>query len=170
MNASAAVVDRDVAAAPPQGLRGIRLKRLAGYVGIGLAVIAAAIFGYHWVTGGRFLESTDDAYVGGDITVIAPKVAGFIEQVAVTDNQRVAAGDLLVKLDDRDYKAALARAEAAAEAQRATLSNLDATRRLQQSVIAQTRASVAAADAEVGRTHDDEVRFRDLSAHSAASV
>ena len=54
-------------------------------------------YGYHYLTVGRFIESTDDAYVGGDITVIAPKVAGFIEQVAVTDNQRVSAGDLLVK-------------------------------------------------------------------------
>ena len=80
-----------------------------------------AAYGYHWVTVGRFIENTDDAYVGGDITVIAPKVAGFIEKVAVTDNQRVEAGELLVKLDDRDYRAALNRAEAAADAQRATL-------------------------------------------------
>jgi membrane fusion protein, multidrug efflux system len=128
------------------------------------------VYGYHWLTVGRFIESTDDAYVGGDITVIAPKVAGFIEQVAVTDNQRVNAGDLLVKLDDRDYKAALARAEAAADAQRATLANLDATRRLQLAVIAQAHASITAAEAEVKRSHDDEVRFRDLSAHSAASI
>ena len=132
-----------------------------------LAVVA---YGYHWVTVGRFLQSTDDAYVGGDITVIAPKVAGFIEQVAVTDNQRVEAGELLVKLDDRDYRAALARAEAAADAQRATLENLDATRRLQQAIIAQAHSGITAADAEVSRTHDDEIRFRDLSAHSAASV
>ena len=88
---------------------------------IGAAAVAVAAYGYHWFTVGRFIESTDDAYVGGDITVIAPKVAGFIDQVAVTDNQRVEAGELLVKLDDRDYKAALARAEAAADAQRATL-------------------------------------------------
>ena len=183
MNASAVVVDRDVAApASPStgasdrdtstshGIRGIGLKRLALYGALGLAVLAGAAYGHHWLTVGRFIEDTDDAYVGGDITVIAPKVAGFIEQVAVTDNQRVEAGQLLVKLDDRDYRAALARAEAAAEAQRATLSNLDATRRLQLAIIAQAHAGVTAAEAEVKRSHDDEVRFRDLSAHSAASV
>src|ERR1700753_2588374 len=119
MNASAPALDRDVAAPAPRGLLGIGIKRLAIYAAIGLAVVAVAAYGYHWVTVRRFIESTDDAYVGGDITVIAPKVAGFIEQVAVTDNQRVEAGDLLVKLDDRDYKAALARAEAAADAQAA---------------------------------------------------
>lgn len=170
MNASAAAVDRDVAAPTAHGLLGIGIKRLAIYCAIGLAAIAVAAYGYHWVTVGRFMESTDDAYVGGDITVIAPKVAGFIEHVAVTDNQRVEAGELLVKLDDRDYRAALARAEAAADAQRATLANLDATRRLQQALIAQARAGITAADAEVGRTHDDSVRFKDLSAHAAASV
>src|SRR5690349_24454284 len=83
-----------------------------------LIVAGAALYGQHWWTTGRFIESTDDAYVGGDITVIAPKVAGFIAEVAVTDNQAVRAGDLLVKLDDRDYRAALARAEARSEERR----------------------------------------------------
>jgi membrane fusion protein, multidrug efflux system len=170
MNASAAVVDRDVAAPTSPGIVGIGIKRLAVYCAIGLAALAVVSYGYHWVTVGRFLQSTDDAYVGGDITVIAPKVAGFIDQVAVTDNQRVEAGELLVRLDDRDYRAALARAEAAADAQRATLENLDATRRLQQAIIAQAHSGTVAADAEVSRTHDDEIRFRDLSEHSAASV
>jgi membrane fusion protein (multidrug efflux system) len=170
MNASAAAVDREVAAPPSQGILGIGLKRLGLYAAIGLATIAVVSYGYHWVTVGRFIESTDDAYVGGDITVIAPKVAGFIEQVAVTDNQRVEAGQLLVKIDDRDYQAALARAAAAADAQRATLANLEATRRLQTAIIAQAHAGITAADAEVSRTHDDAVRFRDLSAHSAASI
>jgi membrane fusion protein (multidrug efflux system) len=170
MNASAAVVEREVVVPSSSGILGIGLKRLACYSAIGLAAVAVVAYGYHWAMVGRFIESTDDAYVGGDITVIAPKVAGFIERVAVTDNQQVAAGELLVKLDDRDYKAALARAEAAADAQRATLANLDATRRLQQAIIAQAHAGVTAADAEVKRTHDDEVRFRDLSAHSAASI
>jgi membrane fusion protein, multidrug efflux system len=145
-------------------------KRLALYVAIGLGALAVLSYGYRWVTSGRFFESTDDAYVGGDITVIAPKVAGFIERVAVTDNQRVQAGELLVKLDDRDYRAVLARAQAAVEAQQATLANLDASRRLQLAVIEQARAGVSAADAELQRARDDEVRFRELSAASAASV
>ncbi len=144
-----------------------RLVLLAG----GAAMLAAlAIYAYHWFTYGRFIESTDDAYVGGDITVIAPKVSGLIAQVAVTDNQRVRAGDLLVKLDDRDYRAALAQTDAAVSGERALLANLDAKRHLQHAVILQARADIAAADAETVRTHDDEVRFRELSAHGAASI
>lgn len=148
----------------------IGAKRLALYAAVGAGIVAAAGYGHYWQTTARYIESTDDAYVGGDITVIAPKVAGFIEQVAVTDNQTVQAGDLLVKLDDRDYRAALARAEAAADAQQATLDNLDATRRLQIAVIEQTRAGVTAANAELTRAHDDAARFKELSAHSAASI
>ena len=71
-----------------------------------LMAIAAAKFARDWWTVGRFMESTDDAYVGGDVTVIAPKVAGFVGQLLVSDNQQVHAGDLLLKLDDRDYRAA----------------------------------------------------------------
>jgi len=77
---------------------------------------------------------------------------------------------LLVKLDDRDYRATLERAQAAVDAQQATLANLDATRRLQGAVIEQARAGVKGAAAELQRAHDDAERFRDLSAHSAASI
>lgn len=170
LDREATVIDREAVAPPSQRLQPKALKRLALYSGVGLGALMILAYGYYWLTVGRFIESTDDAYVGGDITVIAPKVAGFIDQVAVTDNQKVNAGDLLVKLDDRDYRAALARAAAAAEAQRATLANLEATRRLQLAIIDQARAGISAAEAEVKRAHDDEARFRDLSAHSAASI
>jgi hypothetical protein len=60
---------------------------------------SSSAYGYHWWTVGRFIESTDDAYGSGDVTLIAPKVAGFIAEVAVTDNQFVHAGDLLVCSD-----------------------------------------------------------------------
>jgi membrane fusion protein (multidrug efflux system) len=132
--------------------------------------LGAAAYGHHWWTVGRFIESTDDAYVGGDITVVAPKVAGFIAHVAVTDNQAVRAGDLLVKLDDRDYRAALAKANAAVAAAQATLVNLDATQRLQQAIIAQARAVIDASAADIVRTRDDQDRYRQLSASAAASI
>jgi membrane fusion protein (multidrug efflux system) len=96
---------------------------------LGLAIaLAAAWYAHRWWTVARFIESTDDAYIGGEVTVIAPKVAGLIAFVAVTDNQKVRAGDLLVKLDDRDYRAALDKAIAAVGGQTATLANLAATR------------------------------------------
>jgi membrane fusion protein, multidrug efflux system len=135
-----------------------------------LALLAILAWGAHWYTVSRFIQSTDDAFVGGDITVLAPKVPGFIATVAVTDNQSVHAGDLLVRLDDRDFKAALDRAQAAVAAQQARLANLAATRHLQQAVIAEARASITAADAEVVRTRDDEARFARLAQRGAASV
>jgi membrane fusion protein, multidrug efflux system len=143
----------------------LALVMLVAFVGVGLAK-----FGYDWWTVGRFIESTDDAYIGGDVTVIAPKVAGFISQLAVTDNQQVHAGDLLIKLDDRDYRDALAKAEAAVALQKAALANLDATRNLQDAVVAQAQAGIAAADAEITRTHDDQVRAQNLVATGVEST
>jgi membrane fusion protein (multidrug efflux system) len=128
------------------------------------------VLAHHWWTVDRFIQSTDDAYVGGDVTVIAPKVAGFISQIAVTDNQAVRAGDLLVKLDDRDYRAALEKAEAEVAMQEATLTNLDAARDLQDAVVAQARAGIAAAEAEITRTHDDQVRAQHLLDTGVASI
>src|SRR5438105_7423835 len=147
------------------GLRRVVLYGLALVIGSG-----ATWYGHQWWTVGRFIESTDDAYVGGDITVIAPKVAGFILEVAVADNQPVHAGDLLVRLDDRDYRAALAKAEGAVAAARAALANLAATHRLQEATIAQVRAEVAAADAEVARARFDVVRYRQLASDQFAST
>ena len=165
----AATAAADASAAPGTSARPSP-RRLALYAAGAAAVLAAGILTHHWFTVGRFLQSTDDAYVGGDVTVIAPKVAGFIEQVAVTDNQAVHAGDVLVRLDDRDYRAALARAEAAVAGQQATLANLDATLKLQQAVIDEARASIVAANAETVRAREDKVRFDRLSPQGAVSV
>jgi membrane fusion protein (multidrug efflux system) len=135
-----------------------------------LLLAGAAWYGWSWWTVGRFVETTDDAYVGGDITVIAPKVAGFVDQVAVVDNQHVHAGDLLLRLDDRDYRAQLARANAAVAAQDAALANLAAKRQLQRAMIDHAEAGVDAAGAELARTQDDIARYRELAAVKYASV
>jgi membrane fusion protein (multidrug efflux system) len=156
---------KNFVSAPRVGFRRLALAGAALAVGMGLAWL-----GYDWWTTGRFIESTDDAYVGGDVTVIAPKVSGFIAAVAVADNEAVHAGQLLVKLDDRDYRAALAKAEASVAGQIATLANLEAGRRLQEAIIDEARAGIGAADAETVRARDDQVRYRQLSATAFASV
>ena len=139
--------------------------------GAALIIAAAlAVFGHQWWTVGRFTESTDDAYVGGDITVIAPKVSGFIARVAVTDNQLVHAGDVLVELDNRDYVAARARAVAAVAAQQAAIANLAATRHLQEALIAQAQAGIDSADAEIERSQEEQIRYRRLEKLSAVSL
>jgi membrane fusion protein, multidrug efflux system len=144
-------------------------RQLAIVIAALVVGVAAASYGHHWWTVGRFIESTDDAYVGGNVTVVAPKVAGFVAQVAVADNQPVHAGDLLIKLDDRDYQAALAKAAAAVSAQRANLANLDANRHLQEAIIAQAEADIAASEAEVARSRFDFDRYRQLASSQYAS-
>ncbi len=134
------------------------------------AVLGGAELGHRWWTEGRFIETTDDAYVGGDVTVIAPKVSGFIAEVAVGDNQAVHAGDLLLRLDDRDYRATLAKAEAVVATRQAALGNLDATRHLQEAMVAQAEAEISSAEAETNRAHDDVVRYAKLSQGAAVSV
>jgi membrane fusion protein, multidrug efflux system len=150
------------------------LRQLFRRLGMAVSLLAlagcGAWYAQDWWRVGRFIEATDDAYVGGDITVIAPKVAGLIAEVDVTDNQPVHAGDLLVKLDDRDYRAALAKADGAVAAANASLLNLEASRRLQDAVIAEAKAEIGAADAEVERAELDLVRYRHLASDQVASV
>jgi membrane fusion protein (multidrug efflux system) len=146
------------------------LKRLLLAVAGLVALVLIALYGSHWWTSGRYIEETDDAYIGGDVTVIGPKVAGYVEEVLVTDNQRVKAGDLLVRLDSRDYRASLAKAEGAVAAQEALLANLDATEQLQHAVIGQARAGIDAAGAETARSRDDNARYKKLVGSNAVSV
>ena len=155
------------------GLRpglGLALKR-ALLAAAALAVAGGgAWYGKDWWTVGRFIESTDDAYVGGDTTVIAPKVPGFIATLDVRDNQPVKAGQKLATLDDRDYRAALAKAEGAVAAARAALAHADASRSLQQAVIDEAQAEIGAADAEAVRSRFDVVHYRALAADRFAST
>lgn len=136
----------------PSGLWGKRILLAAACA----ACLSAAVwFGWYWWTNGQFIESTDDAYIGGEVTMLSSKVAGFIETVAVADNQSVETGDLLVKIDDRDYRAQLARAEASIAIQQATLANLDANRHLKMALIEQASADIAATTAELARAKSD---------------
>jgi membrane fusion protein, multidrug efflux system len=137
----------------------------AGTVLVGIS----AYFAGYWVTIGRYIESTDDAYVGGEVTTLSFKVAGLIETVAIVDNQSVKAGDLLLKLDDRDYRAQLARTEANIAARRAALANVDATRRMRLAMLEQAMADLAAAMAERARAKYDIDRYRTLSNERLAS-
>jgi membrane fusion protein, multidrug efflux system len=137
----------------------------AGAVLIG----TAASFVWYRVTIGQYIESTDDAYVGGEVTTLSFRVAGLIEIVAIVDNQSVKAGDLLLKLDDRDYRAQLARTEANIAARRAALVNVDATRRMRVSMLDQARPDLAAAMAERVRAKYDIDRYRMLSNDRFAS-
>jgi membrane fusion protein (multidrug efflux system) len=161
------VVSRDTAAAVKARPR---LSRRAA-IALGLAVTGAgaAWFGYDWWTRGRFFQSTDDAYVGGNVTAIAPHVAGFVAEIAVQDNQRVAAGQLLIRLDPSDYQAALDHAQAALQARLAALADLHARRTLQQSTIQQATADLAAKTARAAFSRTDAHRYALLAETAAGS-
>ena len=135
-----------------------------------VAILGAGAYAGHWWLNGRFLEKTDDAYVGGDVTVISPRVAGYIAELKVNDNQLVHAGDLLARIDDRDYRAALAKADGAVHAEEAALTNVDAQASLQEALIRQSQAEIDAAAAEEVRTRDDQHRYATLVRTNAVSV
>ena len=99
------------------------VKRAALALALTLGIAAVADLGYDYLTTGRYLESTDDAYVKADSTIISPKVSGYIAQVLVGDNQPVKAGQLLARIDDRDFKAALDQAHADVAASEAAVRN-----------------------------------------------
>ncbi|MDR3521643.1 MAG: HlyD family secretion protein [Acidocella sp.] len=139
----------------------------------GTAIIAMSFLGwagYDWFTTGRYIVSTDDAYVGGNVTDLAPKVSGLITDVAVTDNQLVHKGDLLVTIDDRDFRAAVVKAQAAVAGDEAQLANLNATRTLQLSLIAEAQAQLQQAAAQANLAQLNRARYRSLAASNAGSV
>lgn len=146
------------------------VKRAAIGLALALGVAAAGDFGYNYLTTGRYLESTDDAYVKADSTIIAPKVSGYIAQVLVGDNEKVKAGQVLAKIDDRDFKAALGQARADVAAAEASVRNLDAQLELQQPIIEQSTADVAAADANLKFAQEERARYDDLMKSGSGTI
>jgi len=148
-----------------------RSRRLILTLAIALLLIAAAAaYGsYYWVVG-RFLESTDDAYVQADSTIIAPKVSGYLSKVLVEDNQPVKAGQTLAKIDDRDYVASLDQAKADVATAQADIENVTAELRQQQAVIAQAQATVAVDQANLTYAEQENTRYGTLANQGSASV
>src|SRR5438094_10114711 len=154
------------------GLRPSRhaIKRAALALAAALGVAAATDFGHYYLTTGRYLESTDDAYVKADSTIISPKVSGYIAQVLVGDNQPVKAGQLLAGIDDRDFKAALDQAHADVAASEAAVRNLEAQIALQQPIIEQGTADVAAAEANLQFAQEEQVRYDGLMKTGSGTI
>jgi membrane fusion protein (multidrug efflux system) len=145
------------------------LRRLI-VAGVALAALAGgAWYGHGYWTNGRFIESTDDAYVGGNVTSIAPHVGGFIAAILVTDHQLVRAGQPLIRLDPRDYQAALDHAQAVVAAKTAALEGLRAQLVLQEFTIRQQEAEVTAKSAQADYAGADAVRYRTLAKTAAGS-
>ena len=126
-------------------------------VGIGIVAIAAGtaiLFGTQWDSwvASRIDQTTDDAYVKGDITPLSAKIEGYVSKVAVSDYQQVKAGDLLVEIEDDDYRARVAQAEADLAGAEAAIENLKAHKAAQHSQIDQAESAIAETQADVDRT------------------
>ena len=125
--------------------------------------------GWYWWNVLRFLQSTDDAYVQSDVSLISPKVEGYIKKVRVADNQEVAEGAVLFVIDDRDFKAKVAQAEAAVATEEAIIATYESRLKLQQSMIEQAAATVSSAEADLAREQQDYRRYSTLMSTDFAS-
>ncbi|WP_214470313.1 HlyD family secretion protein [Mesorhizobium sp. dw_380] len=112
---------------------------------IGVALLGAgAWYGYDYWTTGRFMISTDDAYVQADMAFVSPKISGYVDQVKVSENQLVKAGDPLLTIDDGDYKIAVAQTQAQIATLSKTLDRIDAQTKAAQASLQQAQAQKVA--------------------------
>ncbi|HEY1609852.1 MAG TPA: HlyD family secretion protein [Paraburkholderia sp.] len=135
-----------------------------------VALIVAAVWLARWWTVGRFIESTDDAYLQADSVTIAPKVSGYVTDVYVADNQTVKAGDPLVKLDTRQYEVALDQALATVDARRADIQHAQAMIDQQRANIAQAVAQQQVARVNLRHANDEVARYAPLAATGAETA
>ena len=145
--------------------------RRALMTGAAVAVVAgAAWYGWDYWTVGQYLVSTDDAYVKADNTTIAPKVSGYLREVLVGDNERVKTGQVLARIDERDFKVALNQAQADVAAARAAITSKQAQLEVQQAVIDAAKATIDVDKATVTFAAQENKRYGDLAATGYGSV
>jgi len=126
-----------------------------------LPLVAAGSYLY-WDNSCHF-EATDDAYIASRQFAIAPEVSGYITAVPVTDNEHVATGQIIARIDDRTYRAALAQAVAQVAAARASINNVDAQMSVQQAQITADQAQLAQQQAALVFAQQQAVRYQDLA-------
>jgi membrane fusion protein (multidrug efflux system) len=150
----------------PAAKAGMRRRTLLLSIGAILLVVGA-LWGLQWWTVGRFIQSTDDAYLQADSVTIAPKVSGYVAEVYVADNQSVIAGQPLVRLDKRQYQAVLEQADAAIAARKADIERGAAELLQQQANIAQARAQLQGARSGESHAIEEVKRYEPLVATGA---
>ncbi len=150
--------------------RSVGLRRLL-LAGTAVAVLAGASwYGWDYWTVGRFLVSTDDAYVKADNTTVAPKISGYLREVQVGDNERVMAGQVLARIDERDFRVALDQAKADVAAADAAIASKRAQLDVQQAVINAAKATLDVDTASATFAKQENKRYTDLAATGYGSV
>jgi len=150
--------------------RGVLRRHPIGTVLGALALAVLAALGYLYYDYAAHFESTDDAFIAARQFSIAPKVSGYIAAVPVTDNQHVHAGEVIARIDDRDYRTALAQAEAQVNAAQASLKNIDAQIEVQQAQIASGQAQVDQAQAGLVFAQQQAQRYEQLARTGSGTV
>ena len=139
------------------------LKRLLTGAAAVVLLAGAGIYGdYYWTTG-RFMVSTDDAYVQAHSVLISPKVSGYISEASVDDNQSVHAGEILARIDPRDYQTALDQARASVTAVQASIDTLSQQIAQQKLAVEQARQLVASDQAALVYSQQDFQRYTELA-------
>ncbi|MBW8808075.1 MAG: HlyD family secretion protein [Lysobacter sp.] len=147
-------------------------KSKATIPAIVIAIVGVLLILYAWrlwpFSSAR--QTTENAYVRGSVTVVAPKVDGYVAQVRVQDYMRVKAGQVLVELDDRNYRQRVDQARANLAAQQANLSNSTQARRVREAAVANVEAQLAAAQANLARAQADMRRASALVGDGSLSL
>jgi membrane fusion protein, multidrug efflux system len=139
------------------------LRRRPVVSAIGAVLLATLLGGgYLYMDDARHFQSTDDAFIAARQISIAPKISGYLTTVPVTDNQHVKAGDVIARIDERDYRTALEQAEAQVAAAQASIENIDAQLDVQQAQIAANQAQVDQAQAALVFAQQQAVRYEHL--------
>ena len=163
----------EIRAAVPKASIGIsraRLKRMLLGLTVIAGVFAAADYGRYYVTTGQYLVSTDDAYVDAHSALIAPKVAGYITQVTVDDNEPVKAGQVIARIDPRDYQTALDHARANVKAAQANIDTLTQQIAQQKLTVQQAQQSAAADQAALVYSQQNSQRYSQLARDGVGTV
>ena len=139
------------------------LRRRPVISAIGAVLLASLLGGGHlYVDNARRFESTDDAFIAARQSALAPKVSGYITAVPVTDNEHVTDGQVIARIDDRDYQIALEQAEAQVAAAQASIENVDAQLDVQNAQINANRAQVDQAQAALVFAQQQAARYEHL--------
>jgi len=157
--------------APKPASSSLKANRKRVFVGVAAAALLAAAgwFGYGYLTVGRFVVTTDDAYVRAYNTTLGAKVAGYVSEFPVEDNTKVRAGDVIARIDDGDYVLAVNAARDKIATQEATTERFDRQITAQRANVEQTQAQLVSAQAAQKRMHLEFERQRDLAGKEFAS-
>lgn len=169
----AAEADKSDPAATDEGASptdGKARRRVALKVVAAIATLPLLAAGYVYWDHASHFQSTDDAFIDARHFTVAPKVPGYIVEVSVTDNQHVAEGDVIARIDDRDYRVALEQAEAQVAVAAANIQTIDAQIAIQQAQIDASQAQVEQAQAALTFAEQQAARYKDLAERSAGTM